>query len=47
MLRSPGLVVIGGDTCFESRGFESQYRILDGHYSHIFVRKIEMFEKTK
>ena len=26
----PGLVVMGGDSCPECRGFESQHRILDG-----------------
>ena len=26
-----GLVVIGGDSCTDDRGFESQHRILDGH----------------
>ena len=36
---SPGLVVMGGDSCSEGRWFESQHRILDGHYSHIFVVK--------
>ena len=43
--RSPGLVVMGGDSCSKGRGFESQRRILDGHYiySHIFVVKIVMF----
>ena len=29
--KSPGLVVMGGDSCFEGRGFKSQCRILDGH----------------
>ena len=28
---SPGLVVMGGDSCSEGRGFKSQYHILDGH----------------
>ena len=28
---SPGLVVMGGDSRTEGRGFESQCRILDGH----------------
>ena len=27
---SPGLVVMGGDSCSEGRGFESQRRKLDG-----------------
>ena len=38
---SPGLVVLGGDSCPEGRGFESQHQILDG--SHIFVVKIIIF----
>ena len=29
---SPGLVVIGGDSCFKGRVFESQHWILDGHF---------------
>ena len=37
---SPGLVVMGGDSRSKVRGFESQHRILDGHFSHIFVVKI-------
>ena len=44
---SPGLVVMGGDSLSKGRGFESQCRILDGHFSHIVVVKIVMFEKTK
>ena len=40
---SPGLVVMGGDSCSKGRGFESQYRILDEHFSHLFVVKIAMF----
>ena len=39
---SPGLVVMGGDSHSEGHGFESRYRILDGHFSHIFVVKIVM-----
>ena len=39
---SPGLVVMGGDSCSEGCGFESQHCILDGHFSHIFVVKIVM-----
>ena len=30
--RSPGLVVMGGDSCYRGRGFESWHRILDGHF---------------
>ena len=40
-------MIVGGDSRFEGCGFESQDRILDGHFSHIFVVKIVMFEKTK
>ena len=38
---SPGLVVMGGDSCSEGRGFESRCRILDGHniFSHIICCK--------
>ena len=28
---SPGLVVMGGDSCSEGRGFKSRHYILDGH----------------
>ena len=38
---SPGLVVMGRDSP-EGCGFESQHRILDGHFSQIFVVKIVM-----
>ena len=45
---SPGLVVMGGDSCSEGCGFESQHHILNGHFSHLFVVKIViLFEKTK
>ena len=40
---SPGLVVMGRDSCSEGCGFESQHQILDGHFSHIVVVKIVMF----
>ena len=40
---SPGLVVIGGDSCSEGRGFESQDHLLDGRFSHIFVVNIVIF----
>ena len=39
---SPGLVVMGGDSCNEGRGFESQQFIF-GHFSHILDVKIVMF----
>ena len=38
---------MGGDSCSKGCGFESQRHILDGHFSHLFVAKIVMFEKTK
>ena len=39
--RSPGLVVMGGDSRSKSHGFESQHCILDGHFfTYIFVVKI-------
>ena len=40
---SPGLVVMGGDSCSEGCGFESQHQILDGHFFTYFC----LFEKTK
>ena len=39
---SPGLVVMGRDSCSKGHGFESQQRILDGHFLHIFAIKIVM-----
>ena len=45
---SLGLVAMGKDSCFEGHGFESQHQILDEHFSHIFVVKLQcLFEKTK
>ena len=43
LLWSPGLVVMGGDSCPEGCGFESQHHILDGHFFTLFVVKIVMF----
>ena len=42
---SPGLVVMGGDSCSIGRGFESWHCILDGHdvFSHSFVVKMLLF----
>jgi len=34
---SPGLMVMGGDSCYEGHVFESQHRILDGHFN-TFIR---------
>ena len=36
----PGLVVMGRDSRSKGGGFESRHRILDGHFSHLFVVKI-------
>ena len=37
---SPGLVVMGGDSCSESHKFEFWPRILDGHFfTYLFVVK--------
>ena len=33
-------MVMGGGSHSEGCGFESRHRILDGHFSHIFVVKI-------
>ena len=38
-LSCPGLVAMGGDSCSKGCGFESWHRILDEHFSHIFVVK--------
>ena len=40
---SPDLVVMGGESFSEGCGFESQHRILEGHFSHLFFVKIVMF----
>ena len=32
-------MVMGGDSYYKGRGFESWHRILIGHFSHIFVAK--------
>ena len=29
---SPGLLVMGGDSCSEGCEFESKHRVLDGHF---------------
>ena len=38
---SPGLVVMGGDSCSEGCGYKSRCRTLDGHdiFSHRFIVK--------
>ena len=40
---SPGLVVIGGDSCSEGCWFKPQHCIQYGHISHLFVVKNVMF----
>ena len=37
---SPGLVVMGGNSCSKGCKFEYRHRILDGHFSHLFQMKI-------
>ena len=37
---SPGLVVMGGDSCSEGRRFEFQCLILDGHFCTLICCKI-------
>ena len=39
--QEPGLVVMGGDSCSKGREFESQHQLLDIHFSHLFVVKIQ------
>ena len=43
---SPGLVVLGGDSCSKGHWFKSQSWILDGHVSHLIVVEIVMFNWT-
>ena len=40
-------MVMGGDSCSRGRGFESRYRILDGHYFTFICSKNCVFGKTK
>ena len=35
-------MVMGGDSCSKGCGLESQHRILNGHFSNLFVVKIGM-----
>ena len=35
-------MVMGGDSSSKGREFRSRQRILDGHFSHLFVVKIVM-----
>ena len=53
--RSPGLVVLGLDSLSDGHGFESQHRILDGHfftlicckYCHVCLKKTENKAKKR
>ena len=36
-------MVMGGDSYTDGHGFESQNRLLDVHFSHIFVPNIVIF----
>ena len=47
--RSPGLVVMGGDSHSKGCGFESRHRILDGHFFTYICCKncIVCLKKTK
>ena len=51
---SPGLVVMGGDSCSVGCGFESQYHTLDGHFftfisckncNDVWLKKTKINEK--
>ena len=39
---SPGLVVMGGDSCSEDCGFGSKHHILDVNFFKLFVERIVM-----
>ena len=39
---SPDLVIMEGDSCSKGHGFESQHRLLDGHF-HIYLLKNVVF----
>ena len=36
-LDEPWSRVMGGDSCSKGHGFESQGRMMDGYFSHLFV----------
>ena len=36
-------MVMGGDSCSKGHEFKTRHRILDGHFSHLFVVKIVTF----
>ena len=46
-MRSPDLVVMGGDSCSRGHQFESQHRVLEGYiYTFIWPKVELMLEKT-
>ena len=45
--REPRIVVTGGDSWPDGRGLEYQHHIMDGHFSHIFVKKLEKMKINK
>ena len=45
---SPGLVIIGGDSCSDGYGFESQHCILDGHFfTYLCCRNCNVCSKRR
>ena len=40
-------MVMGGDSCSKGHEFESQCRILNGHFTHLFVVKIVIKMKKR
>ena len=45
---SPGLVVMGDNSCLKGRGFESRHRVLDGHiFTLICCKHCILFVKTE
>ena len=45
---SPGLVVMGGESCSKGCEFKSRHHLLDGHFfTFICYKNCYVFEKTK
>ena len=40
-------MVMGGDSCSKGHEFESQCRILNGHFTHLFAVKIVIKMKKR
>ena len=47
MTKRLGLMVMGGDLRSRGRGFESQHRILDGHFSHLLYKLYCLFVESE